>query len=146
MPVTERQRHDLHAALSEQLGGDVADTLMDLLPPVGWADVATRHDVGHLEAVMDAKFETVNVRFDRADGELDQLRSDVNQRMSGLERQLEQLRADIGQLRGQSDDRWDRTQAQFDAVRAEANRNVYRVVGLQTAAIAAASVLLRAVG
>ena len=139
MPVTERQRHDLHAALSEQLGADVADTLMDLLPPVGWADVAIRHDVAHLETVMEAKFETVNVRLDRTESELDQLRADVNQRMSGLERQLEQLRT-------QSDDRWDRTQAQFDTVRAEANRNVYRVVGLQTAAIAAASVLLRSLG
>ena len=146
MPVTERQRHDLHAALSEQFGGDVADTLMNLLPPVGWADVATRHDVAHLETVMDAKFEAVEVQFRRVDerfGDMDrqlaQLRADIDLRVGSLERRLDEHCV-------QSDDRWDRTQAQFDAVRAEANRNVYRVVGLQTAAIAAASVLLRAMG
>ena len=60
----------------------MADTLMDLLPPVGWADVATRHDVAHLETVMHAKFETVDVKFTR-----------VDERLANLERELADLRA-----------------------------------------------------
>ena len=31
------------------MGSDEADTLMSLLPPVGWADVATKQDLAHLE-------------------------------------------------------------------------------------------------
>lgn len=31
---------------------------MELLPPVGWADVATKRDLDHLHAVLDAKIDT----------------------------------------------------------------------------------------
>lgn len=32
------------------MGTTVADALMQHLPPVGWADVATKHDLAQLEA------------------------------------------------------------------------------------------------
>jgi hypothetical protein len=61
MAVDERARHDLYVALEELVGTERADTLMGLLPPVGWADVATKHDLGELEQRMklyfDAKLE-----------------------------------------------------------------------------------------
>jgi hypothetical protein len=45
MPVDEHARHLLHETLDELMGGERAATLMELLPPVGWADVARRSDV-----------------------------------------------------------------------------------------------------
>lgn len=45
MAIGERDRHDLHAALRKALGKREADTLMAHLPPVGWADVATKQDL-----------------------------------------------------------------------------------------------------
>ena len=45
MAIGERDRHELHAALRKALGKREADTLMAHLPPVGWADVATRRDL-----------------------------------------------------------------------------------------------------
>jgi hypothetical protein len=45
MPVEERERHELHARLQQVLGTDEAATLMSYLPPVGWADVATKRDL-----------------------------------------------------------------------------------------------------
>lgn len=35
----------MHSVLIEKLGRESATTLMELLPPVGWADVARRSDV-----------------------------------------------------------------------------------------------------
>ncbi|MGH8901086.1 MAG: hypothetical protein ACRDYA_05240 [Egibacteraceae bacterium] len=42
MVVDERSRHELYAHLVDVLGSDHATTLMEHLPPVGWADVATK--------------------------------------------------------------------------------------------------------
>ena len=49
MAIDERSRHDLYVRFEELLGQREADTLMELLPPVGWADVATKHDLAQLE-------------------------------------------------------------------------------------------------
>jgi hypothetical protein len=46
MPVTEHERHQLFRWFEEHMGSERAATLMTLLPPVGWGDVATRRDLG----------------------------------------------------------------------------------------------------
>ncbi len=48
--LDERARHELYERLQLAVGEDATETLMSLLPPVGWADVATKQDldsVGH---------------------------------------------------------------------------------------------------
>lgn len=45
MATDERSRHELYARLEQVLGSEEAATLMEHLPPVGWADVATKHDL-----------------------------------------------------------------------------------------------------
>ncbi|MFV0316593.1 MAG: hypothetical protein ACK5O2_06485 [Microthrixaceae bacterium] len=49
MSITNSQRHELHQGLIEALGAERAEILMDHLPPVGWADVATKRDLDLLE-------------------------------------------------------------------------------------------------
>lgn len=49
MPTNEQSRHDLHTHLDEILGPKDATVLMQHLPPTGWADVATKTDLAHLE-------------------------------------------------------------------------------------------------
>ncbi len=43
--IDERSRHALYLRFEEVLGQQEADTLMELLPPVGWADVTTKQDL-----------------------------------------------------------------------------------------------------
>lgn len=64
MVITESNRHRLHQALIDALGEQEAATLMEHLPPIGWADVATKGDLDHLRTVIDARFDTTEARFD----------------------------------------------------------------------------------
>jgi len=48
MAISEHDRFELHRALEQALGVDQAATLMEHLPPVGWADVATKRDLDGL--------------------------------------------------------------------------------------------------
>ena len=64
MVLDERSRHELYLRLEEVLGPEAATTLMEHLPPVGWADVATKHDLDALEQRMDMRFGAMEERFD----------------------------------------------------------------------------------
>ena len=75
MAVTETQRHDLHTHFQETMGNERAAVVMDLLPPVGWGDVATkegletstaliRKDLDHAVERLDMKMATMATRED----------------------------------------------------------------------------------
>jgi hypothetical protein len=55
--IDERARHNLYRAIEDLLDTEQADTLMALLPPVGWADIATRVDLHQLEARLGDRIE-----------------------------------------------------------------------------------------
>jgi hypothetical protein len=52
MPLDERSRHLLYRRVEELMGSREATTLMELLPPVGWGDVATKQDLNILRTEM----------------------------------------------------------------------------------------------
>lgn len=51
---SERRRHKLYEEVKEVLSVDSTDELMEYFPPVGWADVATKADLGMIRNEMDA--------------------------------------------------------------------------------------------
>lgn len=55
----ETARFELHEGLREALGEARGDTLMSLLPPVGWADVATNQDLDALGDRLDPRIDGV---------------------------------------------------------------------------------------
>jgi hypothetical protein len=63
MALDERARHELFLRLEAALGPESAETLMEMLPPVGWADVATKRDLDGLEQRMDLRFEATEQKI-----------------------------------------------------------------------------------
>jgi hypothetical protein len=60
MNVTEPQRHHLYETAKMALDQDAAETLMNLLAPHEWANLATKHDLARLEqqiAGVEQRFE-----------------------------------------------------------------------------------------
>ncbi len=85
MTIDERARHDLFLAAERSLGGPETETLMELLPPVGWAEVATKHDLAALEERMGLRFDMVDQRFDMVDQRFEM----VDQRFEMVDQKLE---------------------------------------------------------
>ena len=87
----ERRRHQLYEELGTVLTKDSVDELMSYLPPVGWADVATKADVGMIRTEMDAlraelRGEMAEVRGEMAElrGEMTKLDGHVAEHIAGL--------------------------------------------------------------
>ncbi len=90
--ASDHERRVLYDVLEQRLGEGPAGTLMELLPPVGWADVARQSDITALRGEMaqlraDLRGEMAQLRADLR-GEMAQLRADLTGEMA-------QLRADL---------------------------------------------------
>ena len=80
MAISEESRHHLYQRLEQVLGPKEATVLMEHLPPVGWADVATKRDLDVLET-------HVNMRFDR----MDERFAHIDRRFEGMDRRFDRL-------------------------------------------------------
>jgi len=89
MSISERDRHELYLAVEGLIGAPVAETMMSMLPPVGWADVATKHDLAALEdrfeLRFDAHFAAVDARFEAVDARFDSMEARFDARFDGME-------------------------------------------------------------
>jgi hypothetical protein len=103
MPVDERSRHILFLKLEEVLGSEEATILMEHLPPVGWADVATKRDLDQqgvmtkrdldqLAEVNAAEHRKLEQTFRRDHQQLEQtFRREHQQLEQTIRRELQQL-------------------------------------------------------
>ena len=135
MAITEQTRHHLYLRLEEVLGSEEAAVLMEHLPPVGWADVATRRDIDHLErqlmagfAAIDHRFEMMNLRFEQVDSRFEQIEArfeqidshfkQVDSRFEQSDSRFKQVEARFGQIDSrieQIEARIDRFEARIEA-------------------------------
>jgi hypothetical protein len=74
MSVDEARRLLPHDAAREAWGADAALVLMEMLPPTGWADVATKHDLEELEARLETR---LGSRIDSLEAQTEILRFEV---------------------------------------------------------------------
>ena len=58
MTVTEQQRHQLFLWFEEQMGQERAATMIELMPPTGFAELTTKQDLAELESSLTRSFIT----------------------------------------------------------------------------------------
>ena len=108
MTITDETRYHLHQKLEAMLGSDEAATLMEHLPPVGWADVATKRDLDHfaLVAKQDLTLLATQLRLEMSNmrtellGEIADLRTELLGEIAGLDGKIAGLDGKIAGLDG----------------------------------------------
>ncbi|HWH34600.1 MAG TPA: hypothetical protein VNT56_04700, partial [Acidimicrobiales bacterium] len=95
--VSELDRRTLFTALETSLGRQAAITMMTLLPPVDWDDIARRSDIETMATMLRGEMESLR-------GEMDSLRGELRGEMDSLRGELRgemgELRGEMGELRG----------------------------------------------
>jgi len=92
MAITDTSRHRLHQRLDELLGTENAAVLMEHLPPVGWADVATKRDLDQQAAATKHDIESLGSELRAGMAALgSQLRAEVSELGSGLRIEMRDL-------------------------------------------------------
>ena len=84
MSVTEFERHQIFQWYEEAMGSERASIMMNLLPPVGWNDIATKADLVALSTSLR--------------GEMAELRGGLRGEMAELRAEL---RGEVAELRGE---------------------------------------------
>jgi len=85
MSITEASRFQLRTAIGQILSEEAADTLMELLPPVGWADVATKTDLQHLRDELKGDINSLRVA---TKSDLQHLRNELKNDIDSLRNEL----------------------------------------------------------
>jgi hypothetical protein len=97
MAVDESRRLLLHDAARHAWGAEAALVLMEMLPPTGWADVATKRDLDALEERVETRFvavqrdleafgERIDLRFDAARSDMQSTRWELRAEMAQMQR------------------------------------------------------------
>ena len=63
MGVDEASRHRIRESMAKVHGDEVADSLMQHLPPGGWTPLATKEDLRQLESRLEARLEAKMLRI-----------------------------------------------------------------------------------
>lgn len=123
MPVDGATRHKLHTSARATLGPEEGDALMELLPPIGWDDFATKHDLHELETRLGYRFEAIDHKFDaeshrseafeaRIDHKLEAFEARVDRRFEKVDDRFET----VGDLFEKVDDRFKTINDRFDTI------------------------------
>ena len=94
-PSPDAKRLRLHRSLEKVIGIDVADELIDFLPPSGWGDLVRKSDLEATERRLDAKIDALGARLD---AKIDALSQRVDAQIDALSQRVESLQEEIRRL------------------------------------------------
>jgi hypothetical protein len=118
MTITEETRYRMYQKLEQTIGHDEATVLMEHLPPVGWADVATKRDLDHLALVMRRD-------IDQLRGELDGLRVQLDHQGTTLRGEIENHATT---LRGEIENHVTTLRGEIEALRLSIEASLHREI------------------
>lgn len=96
MAEIEAERFDLYLGLKKALGDDMADKLINHLPPNKWSDFARQSDMLARFDDMDARFRIIDQKFDLIHRQFEQ----IEHRFEQIDRRIDQLENRIRTLTG----------------------------------------------
>ena len=85
MAISEDRRHEMYEGLIEALGRERATTLMEHLPPVGWADVATKRDLDQQTLVLRRDMEA---EFGKFRAEIASVRAELGSEIASVRTEI----------------------------------------------------------
>ena len=85
MITTEAERFQMHEALIDAHGKEVAAIIMEHLPPTGWGDVARRSDVAGLQVLTKKDIDMLRISMS---GDMEALRLELRGEMQELRAEL----------------------------------------------------------
>jgi len=91
----DARRLRLHRSLREKLGNQVADDLVDFLPPAGWGDLVRRADLDAAVTRLDQKIDALGARLDQR---IDALEQRLDQRIEAIELTLRDIKGELREL------------------------------------------------
>ena len=94
-PSPDAKRLRLHRSLEKVIGIDVADELIDFLPPSGWGDLVRKSDLEATERRLDAKIDALS---QRVDAKIDALGARLDARIDALSQRVESLQEEVRRL------------------------------------------------
>ena len=95
MTITDTKRFELHQYLRTHMETDMADTLMDHLPPAGWTDLARTGDVESSRLLLKGEIEVVRTDLK---GEIEVVRTELKGDIANVRTEL---KSDIAELRAE---------------------------------------------
>lgn len=101
---TDAQRADLYSTVREHWGQQAADTMMALLPPWDYTEVARKVDVELAASRLEAKFGELRAEFGELKGEFGELKGEFGE----LKGEFGGLRGEFGELKGKVDGQFGR--------------------------------------
>ncbi|MFM8265076.1 MAG: hypothetical protein ACKOAI_03285 [Acidimicrobiia bacterium] len=91
----DARRLRLHRSLREKLGNQVADDLVDFLPPAGWGDLVRRADLDAAVTRLDQKIDALGARLDQR---IDALEQRLDQHIEAIELTLRDIKGELREL------------------------------------------------
>ena len=105
--INDADRRKLFEALREAIGSEPSELLMELLPPTGWAHLATSADVAMVRTNIDiAKTELrIQVQDVRTElkGDIRRLDANIQDLRTELKGDIQEVRGEVQDLRGRID-------------------------------------------
>lgn len=98
MTVTDRMRTDLHGCLDGLMGNEMADIMMELLPPVGWGEVVRRQDVAQMRSDLHSEIFGLRVELKI---EIAEVRAELKAEIADVRAEVSDLRTEVRLLAGQ---------------------------------------------